>query len=162
MVSPWRNFKNIFPRPLFIIIFRPEMLKFHPYSILTGDTRVEIVIYCVLSTLVRPFSICSHLLPIWNWGDFLKCYVVIVSLSVNSAVVLRVRFLQLVRLYLRVPLIWLLHCNYYTHHHDPFLIWNCSRFFSLKSFSVLCMLKLKDANSMTPYNNALAKSICTH
>ena len=115
-----------------------------------------------LSTLVRPFSICSHLLPIWNWGDFLKCYVVIVSLSVNSAVVLRVRFLQLVRLYLRVPLIWLLHCNYYTHHHDPFLIWNCSRFLSLKSFSVLCMLKLKDANSMTPYNNALAKSICTH
>ena len=49
MVSAWRNFKNIFPRPLFIIIFRPEMLKFHPYSILTGDTRVEFVIYCVLS-----------------------------------------------------------------------------------------------------------------
>ena len=24
------------------------MLKFHPYSILTGDTRVEFVIYCVL------------------------------------------------------------------------------------------------------------------
>ena len=36
-------------RPLFIIIFRPEMLKFHPYSILTGDTRFEFVIYCVLS-----------------------------------------------------------------------------------------------------------------
>ena len=50
MVSAWRNFKNIFPRPLFIIIFRPEMLKFHPYSILTGDTRVEFVIYCVLNT----------------------------------------------------------------------------------------------------------------
>ena len=48
MVSAWRNFKNIFPRPLFIIIFRPEMLKFHPYSILTGDTRVEFVIYRVL------------------------------------------------------------------------------------------------------------------
>ena len=48
MVSAWRNFKNIFPRPLFIIIFRPEMLKFHPYSILTGDTRVEFVIYSVL------------------------------------------------------------------------------------------------------------------
>ena len=48
MVSAWRNFKNIFPRPLFIIIFRPEILKFHPYSILTGDTRVEFVIYCVL------------------------------------------------------------------------------------------------------------------
>ena len=27
---------NIFSRPLFTIIFRPEMLKFHPYSILTG------------------------------------------------------------------------------------------------------------------------------
>ena len=49
MVSAWRNFKNIFPRPLFIIIFWPEMLKFHPYSILTGDTRVEFVIYNVLS-----------------------------------------------------------------------------------------------------------------
>ena len=49
MESAWRNFKNIFPRPLFIIIFRPEMLKFHPYSILTGDTKVEFVIYCVLN-----------------------------------------------------------------------------------------------------------------
>ena len=48
MVSAWRNFKNILPRPLFIIIFWPEMLKFHPYSILTGDTRVEFVIYRVL------------------------------------------------------------------------------------------------------------------
>ena len=48
MVSAWSNFKNIFPRPLFIIIFRPEMLKFHSYSILTGDTRVEFVISCVL------------------------------------------------------------------------------------------------------------------
>ena len=27
------------------------MLKFHPYSILTGDTRVEFVIYCLLSNL---------------------------------------------------------------------------------------------------------------
>ena len=49
MVSARRNFKNIFPRPLFIIIFRPEMLKFHQYSISTGDTKVEFVIYCVLS-----------------------------------------------------------------------------------------------------------------
>ena len=48
MVSAWRNFKNNFSRPLFTIIFRPEMLKFHPYSILTGDTRVEFVIFCVL------------------------------------------------------------------------------------------------------------------
>ena len=28
--------------------FRPEMLKFHPYSILTGDTRVESEAYYVL------------------------------------------------------------------------------------------------------------------
>ena len=48
-VSAWRNFKNIFPRPLFIINFRPEMLKFHTYSILTGDTRVEFVIYRLLN-----------------------------------------------------------------------------------------------------------------
>ena len=47
MVSTWRDFQNILPRPLFIIIFRPERLKFHPYSILTGDTRVEFVIYSV-------------------------------------------------------------------------------------------------------------------
>ena len=47
-ITWWAHFKNIFPRPLFIIIFRPEMLKFHPYSILTGDTKVEFVIYCVL------------------------------------------------------------------------------------------------------------------
>ena len=33
------------------------MLKFHPYSILTGDTRVEFVIYCVLR------SPCFILLP---------------------------------------------------------------------------------------------------
>ena len=30
------NFKNISLRPLFIIIFRPKMVEFHPYSILTG------------------------------------------------------------------------------------------------------------------------------
>ena len=45
MASAWRNFKNIFSRPLFTIIFRPEMLKFHPYSILTGDTMVGFVIF---------------------------------------------------------------------------------------------------------------------
>ena len=49
MVSAWRNFKNIFPRPLFITIFSPEMLKFHPYSILTGDKMVGFVIFCVLN-----------------------------------------------------------------------------------------------------------------
>ena len=50
MEGAWRNFKSIFPRPLFIIIFRPEIVKFHPYSILTGDTTVEFVIYSVLIT----------------------------------------------------------------------------------------------------------------
>ena len=48
MVSAWRKFKNIFSRPLFTIIFRPEMLKFHPYSILTGDTMVGFVIFYLL------------------------------------------------------------------------------------------------------------------
>ena len=43
--------KIYFSRPLFTIIFRPEMLKLHPYSILTGDTRVEFFIYCVLKPL---------------------------------------------------------------------------------------------------------------
>ena len=33
----------------FTIIFRPDMLKFHPYSILTGDTMVGFVIFCVLN-----------------------------------------------------------------------------------------------------------------
>ena len=28
------NFKNIFSRPLFIIIFKPKMVNFHSYSIL--------------------------------------------------------------------------------------------------------------------------------
>ena len=51
MVSSWRNFK-IFFLDHFSSSFlgqSPEMLKFHPYSILTGDTRVEFVIYCVLN-----------------------------------------------------------------------------------------------------------------
>ena len=53
MVSAWRNFKNIFSRPLFTIIFRPEMLKFHPYSIVTGDTTVGFVIFYVLRNPVE-------------------------------------------------------------------------------------------------------------
>ena len=48
MVSAWRNFRNIFSRPHLTIIFRSEMLRFHPYSILTGDTMVGFVIFCVL------------------------------------------------------------------------------------------------------------------
>ena len=51
MACTWKNFKNIFSRPFFSIIFRPEMLKFHPYSILTGDTMVGFVILCVLNHL---------------------------------------------------------------------------------------------------------------
>jgi hypothetical protein len=42
------EFPKYFFRPLFTIIFRPEMLKFHLYSILTGETMVGFVIYCVL------------------------------------------------------------------------------------------------------------------
>ena len=61
MGSAWRNFKNIFSRPLFIIIFRPEMLKLHPYFILTGDTRVEFAIYCVLSLLLKKIVIKPNL-----------------------------------------------------------------------------------------------------
>ena len=49
MASAWRNFKKKNSRPLFAIIFRPEMLKFHPYTILTGETMVRFVIYCVWS-----------------------------------------------------------------------------------------------------------------
>ena len=63
MACAWRNFKNIFSRPLFTIIFRPEMLKFHPYSILTGDRKVGFVIYCVLievpSALFLKYKYCE-------------------------------------------------------------------------------------------------------
>jgi hypothetical protein len=48
MVSARRNFENIFSKPLFTIIFRPEKLKFHQYSILTRETMVGFDIYCVL------------------------------------------------------------------------------------------------------------------
>ena len=39
----------------FSIIFRPEMLKLHPYSILTGDTMVGFVLFCVLK-----YSLITH------------------------------------------------------------------------------------------------------
>ena len=79
-VSAWRNFKIIFPRPLFIIIFSSEMLKFHPYSILTGDTRVEFATYCVLSklqkrlryTFLNYFCIIHEINPTVLQGLFLK------------------------------------------------------------------------------------------
>ena len=66
MVSAWRNFKNIFSRPLFTIIFRPKMIKFHPYSILTGEGKVEFLIYyCMyvkyfLKSFLGPVDLISH------------------------------------------------------------------------------------------------------
>ena len=51
MVCAWRNFKNIFSRPLFTIIFRPKILFFVTYSILTGQTKVEFVINWVLTAI---------------------------------------------------------------------------------------------------------------
>ena len=51
MACAWRNFKIILSRPLFIIIFRPKILFFITYSILTGQTKVEFAIYWVLSHL---------------------------------------------------------------------------------------------------------------
>ena len=56
MVSAWRNFKNIFPRPLLTIIFRPKILFFVTNSILTGQTKVEFVIYWVLITHEKTIS----------------------------------------------------------------------------------------------------------
>ena len=53
MSSAWRNFKNIFSRPLFTIIFRPIMIKFHSYSILTVEGKDDFLIYCMLSTMSK-------------------------------------------------------------------------------------------------------------
>ena len=61
LVCAWRNFKNIFPRPLFTIIFRPKILSFVTSSILTGQTKVEFVIYWVLW---------KNKLPIWSKKTF--------------------------------------------------------------------------------------------
>ena len=61
----WRNFKNIFSRPLFTIIFRPEMLKFHPHSILTRDTMVEFVIFCVLKKDWNEIVILEYSQQVW-------------------------------------------------------------------------------------------------
>ena len=43
----WSKFSN---KNDMVSAWRPEMLKFHPYYILTGDARVDFVIYCVLKT----------------------------------------------------------------------------------------------------------------
>ena len=57
MVCAWSNFKNIFPTLLFTIIFKPKILFFVTYSILTGQTKVEFVIYWVLITI---FAVSAH------------------------------------------------------------------------------------------------------
>ena len=49
MASKWSNFKNISSRPLFTVIFRPEMLTFYPYSKLTRKQWSDFVVYCVLN-----------------------------------------------------------------------------------------------------------------
>ena len=46
------GFQKKYSRPLFTIIFRPKILFFVTYSILTGQTKVEFVIYWVLSPFV--------------------------------------------------------------------------------------------------------------
>ena len=68
--------QEFFPRPLVIIIFRPEMLRFHPYSILTVETMVGFVIYCVL----RSF------LPINSsvfFVNFLQMFAILEIVSIN-------------------------------------------------------------------------------
>ena len=42
------EFQKYFSQTTFHHHFRQEMLKFHPYSILTGETMVGFVIHCVL------------------------------------------------------------------------------------------------------------------
>ena len=53
----------------FTIIFMPEMLKFHPYSILTGEIMVEFVIYCVL-IMFEDISILTVLKKYWLLNYF--------------------------------------------------------------------------------------------
>ena len=43
MASAWRNFKNIFSRPLFTIIFRPKLVFLDTDSILRVKTMYESV-----------------------------------------------------------------------------------------------------------------------
>jgi hypothetical protein len=56
--------------PLFSIIFRPEVLKFHPYSILTGQTMVFRLSYVrrsldnILEAVWQPSG--SHLAAVWQ------------------------------------------------------------------------------------------------
>jgi hypothetical protein len=41
-------------------MLRPEMLKFHPYSILTGETMVGFVIFCVL--IANQLFVCTKVM----------------------------------------------------------------------------------------------------
>ena len=66
MVGACRNFKNIFSRPLFTIIFRPEMLKFPPYSMLTGEKMVEFVLCCALMLVLHSDYIVTQIFLKWQ------------------------------------------------------------------------------------------------
>ena len=54
------EFQKYLSRPFFTVIFRPEMLKYHPYSILTGETMVGFVIYRVLRTHKPQLTFLTH------------------------------------------------------------------------------------------------------
>ena len=98
MVSAWRNFKNIFSRPLFTIIFRTKIVFFITYSILTGQTKVEFVIYWVLMNvflylswknsefprkllLHESWKLCD---PLWQLLIISRKFLLEVSLSANA------------------------------------------------------------------------------
>ena len=59
------EFQKYFSQTTFHHHFRPKMLKFHPYSILTGDTKVEFVIYSVLSSKKKRL----------HWKNNLQCFI---------------------------------------------------------------------------------------
>ena len=57
MASPWRNFKNISSRPLFTIVFRPEMLKISPiFHFDRGNNGRICHILCVKNWLLYLFK----------------------------------------------------------------------------------------------------------
>ena len=91
MVCAWRNFKNIFSKPLFTIIFRPNILSFVTYSILTGRTKVEFVIYWVLKATVL-YSILSNInchnkiTIIWN--DSWNSLIFVLTLNKRASILL--------------------------------------------------------------------------
>ena len=86
MASAWRNFKNIFSRPLFTIIFRPEMLKFDPYFILAGETMVGFVVYYVLNDIFSGNCILLFISTVENHAppNFCPFQKTICTLIINS------------------------------------------------------------------------------